>query len=413
MKIGIQTWGSDGDILPFLALAEELQHAGHEVTLAYTSVDNKDYSDHAKHAGIRSFKAYEQFDVSIDKDLAEIVRTNDPLKQFTLVMKHFFDPAVEAMYDASRQLCADNDIVIGHMMCHTLLTAAQKRGIPRVVVALAPLAIRTKYIPLFGPNLGTLLNPLTWKLGDVVSRKIFASAESIRTREGLAPLKSVQNELYISHELTLIASSAVLTAQRPDWGQHIQVCGDLRSDSLRQHMPMPEGMEAFLKAGVPPVYITFGSLTPFDNAALDKLVTEAVELAGCRAIFQSGADAQGSANLFRCSKAPHGLLFPQCAAIVHHGGAGTTHSALRAGKPSIVVEHAFDQIFWGKELQKSGVAGEVLHRNTLTAQKLAQAIKQTLASEPMQKKAAEQGRAMQNESGVLNAVKLIEERFAI
>lgn len=413
MKIGIQTWGSDGDILPFLALAEGLQNAGHTVTVAYTSVDNKDYSDYAKHVGFQSVKAFEQFDVSIDKDLAEIVHTNDPLKQFTIVMQRFFDPALEAMYEASRELCAHNDIVIGHMMNHTLLTAAQKQGIPRIVVALAPLAIQTKYIPLFGPNLGSILNLLTWKLGDMVNRKIFARAENIRTREGLPPLKSTQEQLYVSHELTLIACSSVLAVRRPDWEEHIQICGDLRSDVLCKHMPIPEGMEAFLKAGKPPVYITFGSLTPFENEALDELVTKALEMAGCRAIFQTGTNAQSSANLFKCSKAPHALLFPLCSAIVHHGGAGTTHSSLRAGKPSIVVEHAFDQMFWGREVQKIGAGGEILHRNTLTAEKLAQAITQTLASAPMHKKAAGLGLAMQNENGVLNAVRLIEKKLQL
>jgi len=412
MNIGIQTWGSDGDILPFLALAEGLQNAGHAVTLAYTSVDNKDYSAHAKQAGIKSFKAFERFNINTDEAMAEIVRTNDPMKQFTLVMQQFFDPALEAMYQASRELCAQNDIVIGHMMNHTLLTAAQKQNIPRVVVALAPLAIRTKYIPLFGPNLGSLLNPLTWKLGDFIGRKkLFAKAEKLRIREGLPPLKSMQEELYVSHDLTLIASSAVLTTRRPDWGEHIQVCGDLHFKSPQQYIPMAGELETFLKTGTPPVYITFGSLTPFGNEKLDKIVTQAVELAGCRAIFQSGVDAQISNKLFKCSKAPHAVVFPQCIAIVHHGGAGTTHSALRAGKPSIVVEHAFDQLFWGKELQKRGAGGEVLHRNTLTAEILAQSIVQTLASTGLQKKAAELGTIMQKENGVSNATKLIEEKF--
>lgn len=412
MKIGIQTWGSDGDILPFLALAEGLQNAGHTVTIAYTSVDNKDYSTYTKQTGIQSFKAFERFEINTDEAMAEIVRTNDPMKQFTLVMQWVFDPALDAMYQASRELCAHNDIVIGHMMAHTLLTAAQKHKTPRIVVALAPLAVRTKYIPLFGPNLGSILNLLTWKLGDLVGRKkLFARAEDIRIREGLPPLKSMQEQLYVSQDLTLIASSSVLTIRRPDWGEHIQICGDMHFQSPRQYVPMVEGMEAFLKAGTPPVYITFGSLTPFENEKLDGLVTKAVELAGCRAIFQSGTNAQISSSLFKCDKAPHAAVFPQSAVIVHHGGAGTTHSSLRAGKPSVVVEHAFDQMFWAKELQKLGAAGEVLHRNTLTAEKLAQAITQTLASTQMRTRAAELGIAMQSENGVSNAVRLIEKKF--
>ena len=81
--------------------------------------------------------------------MTEIIATDDPLKQFILVMEKYFDPAVHDMYEASAQLCMDNDIVIGHIMNHTLLTATEKYNRPRVVVALAPLAIRTKHIPLF------------------------------------------------------------------------------------------------------------------------------------------------------------------------------------------------------------------------------------------------------------------------
>ena len=171
MKIGIQTWGSDGDILPFLALAEGLQAAGHQVTVAYTSVDNRDYSTLSSKYGFKSLKVFDKFEEGMDQAMAEIVATNDPLKQFILVMEKYFDPAVKEMYEASTQLCSDNEIVIGHMMNHTLLTAAEKFNRPRIVVALAPLAIRTKHIPLFGPNLGTFFNQLTWRLGDYVGRK--------------------------------------------------------------------------------------------------------------------------------------------------------------------------------------------------------------------------------------------------
>lgn len=412
MKIGIQTWGSDGDILPFLALAEGLQAAGHQVTVAYTSVDNKDYSAYSAAGGFNSFRAFDTFTVGMNEAMDAIVRTNDPMKQFMFVMDKFFNPAVEAMYQASHKLCAENDIVIGHMMNHTLLTAAEKTGCPRVVVALAPLAIRTKYVPLFGPNLGTFLNPLTWMLGDYVGRKkLFTFAANIRKREGLAPLVSMQKQLYESKDLTLIASSPTITARRQDWGDHIQICGDLNFPASDRHIPMPEGMEEFISSGAPPIYMTFGSLAPFQSEQTDQLMSDAVEKAGCRAVIQSAWSGKESPSIFRCSRAPHAKVLPQCSAVVHHGGAGTIHSSLRAGRPSIVVEHAFDQIFWGRELQRVGAGGKVLHRNTVTADQLAKAIKSTLDSSEMKSQANELGRIMQREDGVKTAVELIEAKF--
>ncbi|WP_211454641.1 glycosyltransferase [Collimonas antrihumi] len=412
MKIGIQTWGSDGDILPFLALAEGLQAAGHQVTVAYTSVDNKDYSVYSISGGFNSFRAFDTFTVGMNEAMDAIVETNDPMKQFMFVMEKFFNPAVEAMYQASHKLCAENDIVIGHMMNHTLLTAAEKTGCPRVVVALAPLAIRTKYIPLFGPNLGSFLNPLTWMLGDYAGRKkLFSLAEKIRRRAGLPPLESMQKQLYESKELTLIASSPTLTVRRQDWGDHIQICGDLNFRASDRHIPVPEGMEEFISSGAPPIYMTFGSLAPFRSEQTDQIMSDAVEKAGCRAVIQSVWSGRDSPHIFRCSQAPHAKVFPHCSAVVHHGGAGTTHSSLRAGRPSIVVEHAFDQIFWGSELQRIGAGGKVLHRNTLTADQLANAIKATLDSSEMKNKANQPGGIMQREDGVKTAVELIEKKF--
>jgi len=412
MKIGIQTWGSDGDILPFFALAGGLQAAGHEVTVAYTSVDNKDYTSVAERMGCKSFKAFDKFEMGMDQAMEEIVQTTDPLKQIILVMERYFDPAIDEMWKASKQLCEKNDLVIGHMMNHTLLTAAEKFEIPRVVVALAPLAIRTKYIPLFGPNLGSFLNKLTWSLGDYVGvKKLFLRGNEIRQSEGLPAIKSLQKELYISKDLTLIASSPSISIRQKDWEDNIHICGDLYVKIQNTQASIAADMKVFLTSGLPPIYITFGSLAPFDAQAMMKLTLKAVKVSGCRAIIQADWSepelGKESDNIFLCRKSPHVDVFPYCATIIHHGGAGTTHSALRAGCSSIVVEHAFDQTFWGNELRRLGVAGELLHRRTLTAEGLAKAIETTLDDKDMKVNAVAFSEVMKHEDGVKKAVELI------
>ena len=416
MKIGIQTWGSDGDILPFLALAEGLQAAGHQVTVAYTSVDNRDYSTLSSKYGFKSLKVFDKFEEGMDQAMAEIVATNDPLKQFILVMEKYFDPAVKEMYEASTQLCSDNEIVIGHMMNHTLLTAAEKFNRPRIVVALAPLAIRTKHIPLFGPNLGTFFNQLTWRLGDYVGRKkLFSLANEIRNNENLPPLKSLQEELYISKDLTLIASSPSISIRQQDWGDNIQICGEMNFKSPDQQSSLPNDLEAFLNSGSAPIYMTFGSITPYQAQETTMLMLKAVRESGYRAIIQADWDNINTGSItesiYKCRRLPHADIFPHCAAVVHHGGAGTTHTALRAGCPSVVVEHAFDQTFWGNELERIGVAGMVLHRNSITSDQLAKAIKATLDSEEMKTNATVLSKKVQTEDGVETAIKLIEEKF--
>ncbi len=416
MRIGIQTWGSRGDILPFFALAEGLQAEGHEVTVAYTSVDNQDYCPIAQKGGFKSFKVFEKFGTNMDQAMATIIETNDPLKQFVVVMNQFFDPAVADMYKASIRLCAENKVVIGHMMNHTLLTAAEKFKRPRVVVALAPLAIRTKLIPLFGPNLGSFFNQLTWDIGDYVGRKkLFSLAGEIRSSESLPPIKSLQKELYISKDLTLIASSPSMTIWQNDWEDNIQICGELNSKSYDQDMVIPEDLQKFLTSGTPPIYMTFGSLASYAAEQTTQMMLEAAALSGCRAIIQANWDqvdnTTESKSIFKCSSLPHADVFPYCAAIVHHGSAGTSHTALRSGCPSIVVEHAFDQTFWGNELRRIGVSGKLLHRRDLKASQLSEAIKTTLNTPMMKKKAMNMSEQLRSENGVQKAVNIISNKF--
>jgi UDP:flavonoid glycosyltransferase YjiC (YdhE family) len=134
-------------------------------------------------------------------------------------------------------------------------------------------------------------------------------------------------------------------------------------------------------------------------------------MAGCRALIQAevrpGPDAE---DILYLPAMEHHLVFPSCAAVVHHGGAGTTQAASRAGVPSIVVEHATDQVFWGGVLNRAGIAPPMLHRRTVTAAKLARAIRTTLDSPTMRERARSIGERMRKENGVKRAVALIGEQ---
>jgi UDP:flavonoid glycosyltransferase YjiC (YdhE family) len=111
------------------------------------------------------------------------------------------------------------------------------------------------------------------------------------------------------------------------------------------------------------------------------------------------------------NRSPYAEVFPRCAAIVHHGGAGTTQSSLLAGKPSVIVAHMADQTFWGSELKRLGVAGDTLQRKSLTAQKLAKGITFVLNDPTMPKKAAAIGQTMAGENGVKKAIQIVERIF--
>lgn len=132
--------------------------------------------------------------------------------------------------------------------------------------------------------------------------------------------------------------------------------------------------------------------------------------AGCRAIIQTHDAAacgfQSNERVLYVKAAPHHLVFPRCAAVVHHGGAGTTQSVTLAGKPSVVVAHISEQEHWGKELRRIGIAGKPLHRRSVTAKKLASRI--STITPAMRNQAPLIARAMAKENGVATAVRLIE-----
>ncbi|EEF26194.1 hypothetical protein RCOM_1879110, partial [Ricinus communis] len=176
---------------------------------------------------------------------------------------------------------------------------------------------------------------------------------------------------------------------------------------------LTDDVEAFLAAGEAPVYMGFGSWTPRDilhQTDTLRLFTEAAQLAGCRAIIQSDDAAacgfHSNERMLYVPASPHHLIFPRCAAVVHHGGAGTTQSATLAGKPSVVVAHINEQEHWGMELRRIGIAGKPLHRRSVTATKLAARLRAITPA--MRSRAPQVAQLMARENGVATAVRLIE-----
>ncbi len=411
MKIGLQTWGTDGDFFPFLALAIGLKEAGHEVILAYTSIDGKDYSNHPQAIGIDLIKADGGISAPIGVNPYAIAAKPGSFKEYSKLLSLYFDPFTEAMYSASRKLCQENDLVIGHAVCHTLLTASQKLNCPRVSLVLTPLVVRSKYVSPIGVNLGPFLNSFLWWIGGMVATASwFKTAKAIRKREGLTPITSLQEELFTSNLLTVIASSETLTQKPKDWAANIHMTGFLNLENLNSDWKMPPDLKEFIQNGDPPIYMTFGSCLQFDAQDSTQLLLEAAKLSGKRAIIQTSItneELEQNPNVYILNSIPHSEVFPLCSLIVQHGGAGTTQAALLAGKPSIVVAHGFDQPYWGQQLQEAKVGGKVFQRAKITVDELAEEIKHVLASNLISKNASDIGAQMKTENGVEKAVQLI------
>jgi UDP:flavonoid glycosyltransferase YjiC (YdhE family) len=417
MRIGIQTWGTEGDVRPFIALASGLSTAGHDVTLAITEITNKQFAPFGERLNfaIRHVGHIDCDETRFKQLSAKVFNEWNPIKKGDIIVSNFLDPVIEDMLVAAKALCKENDLVISHFFVYPMKIAAQQHQRPLVVVFTTPL-IPSRYLPPMGiPEFAKWMNPLWWNLFDFLLNKSWKpTIDQLFFREGVPSGKSVFRDIWHSQLLNLVSVSPALFPPPADWEQRYHLCGFLNIPEKGEPWQMPQDLKQFLNAGAPPVYITFGSMIASDPnpQEITHLLIKAIRLAGCRAIIQSNWDELTELprfpNIYRIVSAPHHHIFPQCALVIHHGGAGTTQAATIAGCPSIVVEHSSDQPLWGSILQRIGIAPNLLHRRSVTARKLARSIRTVLDAPAMAKKAKAIGAIMQQEDGLARAIELIE-----
>jgi UDP-glucoronosyl and UDP-glucosyl transferase len=197
-----------------------------------------------------------------------------------------------------------------------------------------------------------------------------------------------------------------LVPKPEDWGPEIDIAGFVFLDLASTFEP-PEDLVKFLDAGEPPVYIGFGSIIVDDPDRFTKMIFEAVEKAGVRALVSKGWGGLGGEentpeNIYMLENTPHDWLFPKVKAVVHHGGAGTTAIGLKCGKPTMIVPFFGDQQFWGNMVGKAGAGAQPVPCKELTTEKLADGIRQLLtdeariAAEEIAKDIEEEGDGAQN-----------------
>jgi sterol 3beta-glucosyltransferase len=194
------------------------------------------------------------------------------------------------------------------------------------------------------------------------------------------------------------------------WPPHYHMTGFFFLDEEWQPDP---ALAEFLAAGEPPVVVTFGSMTHSDPNTLTDLILEAIRRVGCRAIIQQGwsglAQHPLPSNVYAASYVPHGWLFSHATCIVHHGGAGTSGAAFRAGVPSVFVPHTFDQPVWADLAHSLGYCVPPIPYLELSADRLSAAITATLTTPRYQQVATELSEKIRAEQGVRRARLLIEQ----
>ncbi len=413
MKIGIQTWGSNGDIRPMIALADGLQNAGHKITLVVSSLDNRNYSDDCAKFNIVYRQIPEQIDFDLESFAQQTFRMNSAQWLVALLDQAFF-PHEACIYQASKQLANDNDLVIGHHFLYPLKIAAAKHHKSFVSIMFCPVVLESASQPPFRfPNLGKRLNSLQWRLMDFAFDFILKKKLSqLWNDEGMPKIKHVLSELITSNSLNLVAVDPLFCPTSKEWQPQHQTCGFFNLPTNNQNWKINQSLQAFLDSGAAPIYMTFGSLQQaVPDWSMDMFI-KAAHLARCRAIIQTSsdkypADSQQD-NIYFIGRHPHQSLFPYCAAVVHHGGAGTTHSASLCGKPSIVIPFMDEQLFWARTLEQLGLAPKPLPARIANEKQLASRIETLLSDKSYLNNAKQMNTHVRDQQGVNYAVNLIE-----
>lgn len=418
MRVGICTWGSEGDVRPFLRLARGLADRGHSVRLAYASPEARDWTGAADGFEVEPI-ALDWFRANQPRTgaaLAELLHVRHPARQLEGIVSLLMDPVVDAMWDAARVQAESCDVLVSHFLFHPAFAAAELAKVPLVSVYTAP-AVPSRFVaPMHLPSFGPLNRLLWWLAARAVDGIFVPRANALRTRVGAPALDGMYRGGLERPALNVTAVSPTLYPRPPDWSDRHLVPGFFDTPGSDAGWNAPAALRSFLAASAPPVFVGFGSM-PLIDPALGretlKLASQAVLAAGARAIVQGPLhllDAVPTHDaLLPLGPAPHAAVFPSCAAIVHHGGAGTTQAATLAGRPSVVIPHITDQFLWGALLERHGAAPRPLARTSLRPDLLASRLRRVLDDDPrFTANAARLGEAMRAESGIRTTVEAIE-----
>lgn len=408
MKITILTYGSRGDVQPFLPLSLGLMEKGHCVQLA---------------APVRFQNMVEEHGIAFmplagePEDLSR--RLNDAGHNFIKMVRELMEHAIEIGVDVLRQTqeaCGDADLII-HSFTHVVgaHTLAREKNIPDLHIQPFPMFTPTGDYP--NVTLPDFRSRFVNRLTHILSQEITwwttkSGFEQVRRRAGLPKRKlfwPFDDDPIRPRTPILCAWSPSVISPSGDWPAHVHVTGYYFLPLENAYRPQAE-LDSFLRIGKPPVCITFGSMVNRDGERIDRIIRKALKQTKNRGIILSGWSGvtnQSSDDLLYLEAAPHDWLLPRCKIVIHHGGAGTTSAGLRAGIPNIVVPFTADQPFWGRRVQAIGAGPKPILVKSLSVEKLASAIAEA-ESDAVRARAQAIGRKIQSEDGVGQAVQLIE-----
>ena len=400
MRILFAPYGTRGDVQPMLALALGLTSRGHRVKFVAPSNSV---------AWIRAH-GLECESNGVDVE-AEIRAAGSDPAAMRGHRRRITEVLLPTLFETVSNAAEGVEAVVGAGIPLAAPSVAESRRVPYLYALFCPNALPNSESPppvVPWQTLPRWLNALLWRAGELatvltVGRGINAG----RARLGLPPVRAGFTHLMAP---TILAADPELAPLAADaWPPAAQTGAWILDDKTT----LDPAVTAFLRSGPPPVYVGFGSMFAKSARGLAQCVLRAAELAGCRLLVAGGwasldAGVSRSTQVLAVAEVPHDKVFPFVAAAVHHGGAGTTTAAARAGIPQVIVPHGFDQYYWGHRVAALGLGPPALPVGRLTADALAARLKAVCNGSGFRDRAVDLASRAAGRDGVPAAVQYLE-----
>ena len=415
MRFLLTSWGSHGDLHPFLSLGRGLLARGHAVTM----VGHPDWGADTEAAGLRFVSTGEPSREDFIRDHPDVLSMKwGGLVSLHTLVHRAIAPGFEHVTSALLAEAKLHDVIVAHHFAFPAPMVAELSGLSFATVSLAPGIVPSAYtlpganfaVAGMGP-LGRIGNRVVWKVGQAITRcMVDPVVNRFRCQHHLAPVRDAVFEAH-STKLNLQLYSGHFASRPPDWSAEKRLAGFCFYDPPGAKLS-PE-IEDFLARGEKPVLFTLGSTAVQNPGLFYESAVMAVENLGLRGILLIGLEknrpARLSDSILAAPYAPYGLLMPRVRAVAHQCGIGTLSHALRAGVPSLACPFAFDQPNNARRLEALGVAEMILPHQHDSVHMTA-ALEKLLAGEATAR--AEQiGKMIREEDGVKQACEILEEIF--
>ncbi|VUX11490.1 glycosyltransferase [Dorea formicigenerans] len=410
MKVVAFAVGSDGDVLPFIALGKEMVKRGHEFEIVTFTC----FQERIEKNGLRYGKLHGDPEEMMKKMLSEREDGPGVLKAIRELLHKYPE-----LYADFERACRWAELIMYMQFGGLAYHFAEKLKKPCIRTFALPYDPTKLYSPLF-PFIKR--NSLRCKYSYVISDIMmnWATLDTVndwRKHLGLSKwnLFRFYKKMYGKRILTLYQYSNVLFPRDPAWKEHIYVTGEWNI-KLKENDKISEELKQFVENGKAPLYIGFGSIVSKQMEELQNKLLVALEKTGQRAVFVSAwtkfNTKKQNPNIYYTDYVPFTWLFKRVSAVIHHGGAGTLSLAVRAGKPNLILAFGGDQYFRGKQAQAIGVAPEpVFLPNTLITAELLERKLLELGKEEYSVAAICAAEKMAKEDGCKTACDLIEAYF--